>query len=123
VQRRVVVVSVVIAVVVVLAGGGLLAWRAASRTPYEQAVAWMPAETLRATYTDWAAVRGWLMAPTRRGVVDPRRGQLPHAPTTRTCVCVRGGRRTYAMNEQYGFSPVDAAWEMYGQSRGRWWRR
>ena len=24
---------------------------------------------------------------------------------------------TYAMNEQYGFSPVDAAWEMYGQSR------
>ena len=119
VQRRVVVVSVVIAVVVVLAGGGLLAWRAASRTPYEQAVAWMPAETLRATYTDWAAVRG-LADGTDLGAASSTRdvGSFLERAYDQDLVSASAvADSTYAMNEQYGFSPVDAAWEMYGQSR------
>ena len=118
-QRRVVVVSVVIAVVVVLAGGGLLAWRTASRTPYEQAVAWMPAETLRATYTDWAAVRG-LADGTDLGAASSTRdvGSFLERAYDQDLVSASAvADSTYAMNEQYGFSPVDAAWEMYGQSR------
>ena len=79
----------------------------------------MPAETLRATYTDWAAVRG-LADGTDLGAASSTRdvGSFLERAYDQDLVSASAvADSTYAMNEQYGFSPVDAAWEMYGQSR------
>lgn len=118
-QRRVVVVGVVCALVVALGAGGWSAWQAWTRTSYEQAVAWLPKPTLRATYTDWADARalahGTSIGP---GSSDQQiAGFLNRAydlDLTSTSALVDS---TAAMNRIYGFSPLEAQWEMYGQSR------
>jgi hypothetical protein len=113
------VVGVVSALVVALVVGGWLVWRATSGTSYQQAVAWMPESTLRATYTDWASVRE-LADGTSLGASSSSRnvsGFLSRAydlDLTSTSAVVDS---TYAMNRHYGFSALDAEWEMYGQSR------
>lgn len=102
-----------------MAAGGVFAWRFLNSSDYEQAVAWMPAPTLRATYTDWSQVRsladGTALGPdsTSRQVrqfID--RGLDQDLVSTSA---VAGS--TYAMAGQFGFSPLDASWEMFGQSR------
>jgi len=111
--------GVVGALVVALGVGGWFAWRAAHRTSYEQAVAWLPKSTLRATWTDWAAVRT-LAHGTSLGASSTTRdvsGFLSRAydlDLTSTSAVVDS---TYSMNRLYGVSPLDAEWEMYGQSR------
>ena len=50
--------------VVVLVAGAVVAWRLLTRpTDYERAVAWLPEDSLRVTWTDWAAVRADVGAP------------------------------------------------------------
>lgn len=117
--RRVVVLAVAAAAVVVLAAGGWWAWRAAQSTSYEQAVAWMPKSTLRATYTDWTSVRsladgGSLDSSSTTRDVSNFLSRAYDLDLTSTSAVVDS---TYSMNRLYGFSPIDAEWEMYGQSR------
>jgi hypothetical protein len=89
------------------------------RTSYQQAVEWLPASTLRATYTDWESVRsladgsGLGSASTTRDV-SSFVSRAYDLDLTATSAVVDS---TYAMNRRYGFSPIDASWEMYGQSR------
>lgn len=117
-QRRVVVVAAALALVVA-AVGAWFGWRAWERTSYEQAVAWMPESTLRATYTDWASVRS-LADGSSLGSSSTTRdvsnfvSRAYDLDLTSTSAVVDS---TYAMNRRYGFSPIDATWEMYGQSR------
>ena len=114
-------VAVLIALVLVVlaAAGGLFAWRLLDKTDYEQAVASMPGATLRATYTDWSQVRSVLDA-TGLGAdsstrdVDKFLDKAYNADLLATSA-VSGS--TYAMERDYGFSPLDASWEMYGQAR------
>ncbi|HSE09235.1 MAG TPA: hypothetical protein VLB29_11275 [Nocardioidaceae bacterium] len=111
--------SVALAVVVVAAAGAWFGWRALSRTSYEQAVAMMPASTLRATYTDWESVRSQadgsgLDSSSSTRDVSNFVSRAYDLDLTATSAVVDS---TYAMNRRYGFSPIDAQWEMYGQSR------
>jgi hypothetical protein len=118
VHRRVVVVAVVLAAVAVLAGAWF-GWQAVQRTAYQDAVSAMPEETLRATYTDWAEVRsqadgaGLDSSSTTRDV-DRFLSRAYDLDLTSTSAVVNA---TYVMNRRFGFSPLDAEWEMYGQSR------
>lgn len=115
-HRRVV---VLVAVAVLVAAGGVAAWRALDKTEYEQALAWMPGSTLRATYTDWSQVRsladgGSLDAASSTREVSNFLERAYELDLTSTSAVTDS---TYAMAHRYGFSPLDASWEMYGQSR------
>lgn len=118
-RTRVVVGLVALALTLVVAAGAVLAWQAMSRTDYERAVTSMPASTLRATYTDWAEVRSLtggstLSAESSTGAVDRFLDRAYERDLISTSA-VYGS--TPAMAGEYGFSPLDASWEMYGQSR------
>lgn len=118
-RKRVVVGLVALALVVVATAGGLFAWRWLSTSTYQEAVATMPASTLRATYTDWAQVRT-LLGATSLGEGSTTRdvnGFLDDAYRADLISTSAVSGATYAMARRYGFSPLDADWEMFGQSR------
>jgi hypothetical protein len=116
---------VIVALVVVVGVGGLvvaawLGWRSVQSTSYQQAVASLPEATLRATYTDWGRVRA-LADGERLGAGSSSRevdGFLSRAYDLDLTSGSAVVDSTYAMNRRYGFSPLDAEWEMFGQSRG-----
>ncbi|HEX6246509.1 MAG TPA: hypothetical protein VFZ64_01445, partial [Nocardioidaceae bacterium] len=117
--RRVVVIALALALVVVVAVGGWFGWRATQRTAYEQAVAWLPEPTLRATWTDWEAVRSLaggsgLDSSSTTREVSRFADRAYDLDLTSTSALVDS---TYALNRRYGFSPIDASWEILGQSR------
>ncbi|MGZ8744639.1 MAG: hypothetical protein ACXWXO_17105 [Nocardioides sp.] len=115
-RRRVVLVTVL---VLVLAAGGLLAWRLLDRpSDYERAVGYLPSSTLRATYTDWAAVRsaadgGSLSASSAPGKVSAFLDRAFEQDLTSTSAVAES---TAALAEHYGFSPLDVSWEVLGQA-------
>jgi hypothetical protein len=116
VHRRVVVVLVA---VMVVAAGAWWGWRSMQPTTYEQAVSAMPASTLRATFTDWSTVRRLadgqsLGASSSTRDVDSFVSRAYDLDLTSGSAVVEA---TYAMGRRYGFSPMDAAWEIFGQSR------
>ncbi len=106
-------------VLVVLLVVGVVAWRVmGARSTYEQALAQLPKATLRTTFTDWAAVREQargedLDATSSADEID--------AFTTRsydldlTAGSALAGS-TYALARRFGFSPLSAQWEAFGQS-------
>ena len=104
----------------VLVAAGLTGWRLLPEpTAYQQAVTWLPASTLRASYTDWAQVRD-RAGGTSLGAASSAREVdrfLDRAYdldlTTASAVSVS----TYVLMHKYGFSPLDADWEIFGQSR------
>ena len=117
-HRRIVAVAAVLAAVAVLTGAWF-GWQAVQRTSYQDAVSAMPEETLRATYTDWAAVRALadgesLDSSSTSRDVDRFVSRAYERDLTSTSAVVDS---TYVMNRRFGFSPLDAEWEMYGQSR------
>ena len=118
-HKRVVVGLVVLASTLAVAAAGLFAWRMLSRTDYERAVAMMPASTLRVTYTDWSRIRAMTGDATIAGDatasdIDAFLGRAYDQDLTSTSAVHDA---TYAMADRYGFSALDASWEMYGQSR------
>lgn len=118
-HRRVLAVLLVLALVAVLAVGAWLGWRATQRTDLERAVALLPEPTLRATWTDWAQVReladgGDLGADASTRDVGGFLSRAYDLDLTGTSAVADAA---YAMNRRYGFSALDASWEVYGQSR------
>ncbi len=118
-HKRVVLVTVACVLVVAVAVGGWYGWRAMHRTSYEEAVATLPKSTLRATYTDWADVRklaggSKLDSSSSESDVEGFVSRAYDLDLTSTSAVVDS---TYVMNRRFGFSPLDAEWEMYGQSR------
>lgn len=116
--RRVVVLAA-LALVVLVAVGGWLGWQSMQRTSYQQAVSWLPEGTLRVTWTDWAEVRALadgedLDAASSSREVGSFLERAYDLDLTGTSSVVEA---TYAMNRRYGFSPLDAEWEAFGQSR------
>jgi hypothetical protein len=98
---------------------GFLAWRAITVTHYVEGLDAMPAETLRASWTDWAQVRTMAgghavgVAATSREVDRFVQRAYDRGVTSTSAVV----SSTYALGRRFGFSPLDASWEMYGQSR------
>lgn len=103
----------------VLGLAGWFGWQSLQRSAYEQAVAWLPESTLRATWTDWAQVRDLAGGDALGGSPTSREvsaflDRAYDLDLTSTSAVVGSA---YAMEEKYGFSPLTAEWEMYGQSR------
>lgn len=117
--RRVVVIVLAVALLVAVAAGGWLGWRAWQRTALEEAVGTLPDSTLRATWTDWGQVRS-LAGGSSLGSSSSTRDvarfveRAYDQDLTSTSAVVDA---TYVMERRYGFSPMDASWELYGQSR------
>lgn len=104
--------------VVVLVAGGVVAWRVLARpTDYERAVAWLPEDSLRVTWTDWAAVRAEVGAPrpgAGTGAVDGFLDRAYEADLSAGSAVVEA---TEVLDRRYGFSPLDVGWELLGQAR------
>ena len=107
-----------LALVAVVAG--LFVWRLFLDRPsdYERAVGYLPPSTLRATYTDWAEVRSAargddLSAGSSAGQVQAfLRRAFDHDLTPTSALA----ESTFALESHYGFSPLGAEWESFGQS-------
>ena len=120
-HKRVVVrvVGLVTVALVLSVALGLFAWRTLQRVDYERAIASMPASTLRATYTDWSQVRSMaggtsLGAGPSTSEIEAFLRRAYDQDLTSTSSVVDA---TYAMEDLYGFSSLEASWEMFGQSR------
>jgi len=118
VHRRVVVLVTCVVVLVVVAG--VVAWRVlGGSSTYTSALSLLPPSTLRTTYTDWQVVR------------EQARGENLDAGSSRSAVqgfltraydldLTQGSaidESTVALQELYGFSPLNTRWEVFGQSR------
>jgi hypothetical protein len=107
-------------VLVVVVIAGVVAWRLwTPRSEFEQAVADLPASTLRTTYTDWTVVRqqagGSSLGPSSpRGKVDAFLNRAYDGDLTSGSAI---DESTYALQKKYGFSPLGAQWEVFGQGR------
>lgn len=105
---------------VLVAGAGVVVWRVAfDKSQYEQAVASLPASTLRALYTNWSGVRSAARGTALGQASSPQDVNhfLQRAYNKDLTSTSAVSDSTYAMQRHYGFSPLDAQWEMYGQSR------
>ena len=115
--RRQVVLAAVLALVLVAAG--VVAWRLLDRPgDYERAVGYLPQSTLRATYTDWAEVRSAARgaALSDASSADEVQDFLDRAFDQDLTSTSALAESTFALSAHYGFSPLDAAWEAFGQS-------
>ena len=117
-HRRVVALGV--ACLVLLVGVlGVVAWRLLHKpTAYERAVGYLPDTTLRVTWTDWAAVRSEaggssLDAGSSQRAVQAFLDRAFDKDLTSTSALAD---TTYPMQRHYGFSPLDASWEVLGQA-------
>jgi hypothetical protein len=119
-RRRVTRVIVAALVVVLLGAGGVLAWRLLHQpSELDRAVGYLPADSLRVTFTDWAAVRSSAGGADLDGS-SPRRqvaGFLDRAFEQDLTSTSALAESTPALADKYGFSPLDASWEALGQSR------
>jgi hypothetical protein len=113
-------VVVLVGALVLLAVGAGVTWRVVARpSTYEAALGTLPKPTLRATYTDWGWVRTAakgtkLGASSSRSAVQAFLDRAYDLDTTATSAV---SDSTYALMHRFGFSPLDARWEVLGQSR------
>ena len=118
-MRRRVVVPVVVALLVLVAAG-VVGWRVfAPPSTYAQAVDALPGSTLRASYTDWQEVRslagGTTLGPASTGRQIGAFLRRAYDRGLTSASALTGS--VSAMERVYGFSPISALWESYGQSR------
>ena len=117
-RTRVVVYVAGLAVVAALVG--VVAWRLlGATTTYREALDTLPASTLRTTFTDWSHVRqeaggSGLGADASRAKVD---AFLERAYDLDLTFGSAVSESTYALQRRFGFSPLEAQWEVFGQSR------
>jgi hypothetical protein len=105
---------------VLVALAGVVGWRLLAATSrYEKALDTLPASTLRTTYTDWSEVRS-----AARGTdldAGSSRGEVQSFLTRAYDLDLTSGSgvadSTYVLADRFGFSPLDAQWEVLGQSR------
>ncbi len=105
--------------VVLVALAGVVAWRLlGATTTYREALDTLPASTLRTTFTDWSHAReraggSALDADSSREKVD---AFLTRAYDLDLTFGSAVSDSTYALEQRFGFSPLDAQWEVFGQS-------
>jgi len=99
---------------------GVVTWRLlGTSSPYEQAFHTLPAETLRSTYTDWGHVRtaaggSGLGSTSSKASITSWLGRAYDRDLTAGSAIAES---TFALRERFGFSPLDAEWEAFGQGR------
>lgn len=111
-------VGVALVAVLVLVAAGVVAWRALHpATPLARAMALVPADTTRFSWTDWEGVRQELGADVGRGssaeevdafLADAFGGDL----TSMSALTTSAG----VIQEELGLSPATISWELLAQS-------
>jgi hypothetical protein len=113
---RVRLVVVAVAVLAVLLAGGFAVVHRLTRSPLDKALASVPADTLRLGFTDWKQVREQLKP---QGLVSSVEIQdfMTRGYDTDLTAASSIDESAAALKSKYGFSPVNAEWEAYAQSR------
>jgi hypothetical protein len=98
----------------------VVTWRVLhGRSTYEEALSVLPESTLRTTFTDWAEVR----AQAKGSSLDAgsSHAQVSAFLNRAFDLDLTSGsglsESTYLLMRRFGFSPLDAQWEVLGQSR------
>ena len=109
-------VLVALAALALVLAGGFVAVRKLDRSPLDQALGLVPASSLRVGFTDWQKVRERLRP---KGLAS--RAQIEHFMSrgydTDLTAASSIDESAVALHSKYGFSPVNADWEAYAQSR------
>jgi hypothetical protein len=107
----------VLVLVTAVAVVGVVWWRHAHRTALTRALALVPGDVQRYSWTDWAGVRRAVGVPDR---ADPSADQVQalldkgyDADLTSASAMVTSAAE---LQEKLGFSPATAAWELFAQS-------
>jgi hypothetical protein len=110
--------AVVALVAVLVALAGVLAWRLLTpQTELTRALALAPADTSRAAWTDWAAVRRELGADVDAGSSAEEVDAFLTEAFDRDLSSMSAlGTSAGVMQEQLGLSPATLAWELLAQS-------
>lgn len=119
-RRRQVLVALAAVVVVAVIAGGLAWWLSRGPSgPYSEAMSTLPEQTLRSSFTDWERIDEHMEVPDVDEAGDPDQVDrfLDAAYDTdlltgSTLLDVIPG-----LADTFGYSPADAVWEAYGQSR------
>ncbi|GAB3661675.1 hypothetical protein GCM10027596_22040 [Nocardioides korecus] len=116
-RRTLLVALLVLAVVAALVVGGNTVWRRTHRTPMQQALALVPAASLRVSFTDWDLVRRTLHADLgakpSASRIDAFLSKAYDADLSAASSIDGSGP---ALEGKYGFGPATAQWEAYAQS-------
>jgi len=119
-RRRLTVVAGAALVLVLLAAAAVVGvrwWQDRHRTDLERAVAYAPTGTVRFSWTDWSAVRSELRSEVDEDSspeeVESFLSDGYDADLTSGSAMVESAS---LLQEKYGFSPADVAWELLGQS-------
>jgi len=119
-RRRTVLIGLAV-VAVVAAGLGVVAvWRHAHRSAFANALTLLPADTLRASWTDWSGVRAALDETdlaTGEPDGDRIRAFIEKAFSSDLSAASSIDDSAVALAQKYGFSPTNLEWELFGQSR------
>ena len=115
--RRSIVVGIAVVVLLVVAAGALV-WSRMQATPFEQAVERLPAGSMRAAFTDWQAVQGSVSGSdlSASSSEEDMRSFLDKAFDKDLTEGSALSDSFYALAVNYGITPLDAAWEAYGQA-------
>ncbi len=115
-----VVVAAVLAVALVVGAAvvGTTVWHRLHRTPLEDALHRVPASSLRVSFTDWSVVRRQLGANLGSSPSDSRiTAFIQQAYDKDYSAASSIDESAVALQDKYGFSPVNAQWEAYAQGR------
>ena len=117
VSRRVLVLGVVVVVLLVVAAGALV-WSRLQTTPLEEAVSQLPAGVSRASFTDWSAVASSVSGSDLTVDSEPEEVDdfLDKAFDKDLTVASALSESFESLAVNYGFIPLDAEWEIYGQA-------
>lgn len=113
-RRRVVVVAGLVLLLVVAAGLVLLRWPRGG--PLDDAAAATPAEALRLSFTDWAAIRERLdPGPLRDQEAMAEFVSRGYDTDLTASSSIEGS--AWALQDNFGFGPANLAWEALAQGR------
>ncbi|MGN6252644.1 MAG: hypothetical protein ACTHNS_12595 [Marmoricola sp.] len=115
---RALAVVLVLVLVVVLALVGRAVWERSHRTTFARSLERVPAATRRLAFTDWAAVRAKLGVRDDASPSPASVGRwLTRAYSQDLSAASSIDESARALQRYYGFSPGNARWEAYAQSR------
>ena len=112
-------IGLVVVLLAVAAVVGYRAYRDATRTELQRALAWAPADSERFSWTDWAAVREELDSSVDDGStgveVSDFLGEGYDADLTSTTAMAES---VEVLQDRFGISPATVSWELLSQSPG-----
>lgn len=117
-RRRLLAAAVALVVLVAAVVVGVVVWQRAHRTDMERALGLVPASTKRFAFTDWSLVRRTLHAHLgAHPSGDQVQNLMDKAYDKDLSAASSINDSAPALQTRYGFSPVNAQWEAYAQSK------